>query len=622
MPNGHFSSLLIIVFLAFIVPVILSRFKRLRLPIVVGEILAGVIIGRSGFQLIPSDEPILVFLADLGFVFLMFLSGMEIDFSSFSLSSRSNNNGPQSSRFGPASLAAISFALTLVCSFAISFGLVHFGLAQNVWMMALILSTTSLGVVVPVLKEKRLIGGKFGQTLLFSALIADFVTMILITIMIAALSQGLTFNVLLIGLLFVVFFIIFRFGNFLNKLPGVRGMFQELSHATAQIKVRGAFTIMMAFIVLSQALGTEIILGAFLAGACLALLKTPEDYQITNQLESIGYGFLIPIFFIKVGIDINLGVILSSPKALLLVPLLVVAAFAVKFVPAMIFRFNYNWKETIAAGALLSARLSLIIAAASISLTLGIISETMNAAILLVAILTVTLAPLLFSAIHSPDETQQQIPIVVVGADELGLQVASQLSSHKEQVVTIDQDEHLATRAERRGFNIIAVDFDCLDGQAENYFKQAQTLICTYADTELNFHVCQIARTNYGIPNVIAWVTRPSDAFRFEQLGVNTINAALDLSSLLVMMARNPTTYALLTRSNDNKEVYEVVVENEVYAGKSLRQLNLPGDILVLALRRNGELLVPHGNTRIELGDHLTLVSSNEWIAIGQALFI
>ncbi len=369
-----FTSLLIVVFLAFIVPIGLSRFKVLRLPIVVGEILAGILIGRSGLGWVSSNEPTLDFMAEFGFIFLMFLSGMEIDFSSLSWgTSQGKKRGIN--LVEPLPLAIINFSLTLVLAVIIGLGLVQLGLAQNPWMLGLILSTTSLGVVVPVLKEKGVIGNSYGQSILLAALIADFATMLLITILVAVLSRGITFDVLLVGLLFVAFFVVLRFGRLFNRLPGVRRVFDELSHATAQIKIRLVFALMLAFVVLSQALGTEIILGAFLAGACIALLITPKDEQLTHQLDTIGYGFLIPIFFIKVGIDFNLSALLASPNAMLLVPLLVLAALVVKFAPALIFRLRYSWRETFSIGALLSSRLSLIIAAAAIGTRLGVISE-------------------------------------------------------------------------------------------------------------------------------------------------------------------------------------------------------------------------------------------------------
>ncbi len=621
MAENHFVPLLIVVVLAFIVPVTLSRFKRLKLPIVVGEILAGIIIGRSGFHLIAPDEPVLDFLAEFGFVFLMFLSGMEIDFSSLSLNNKRSGNAKKNKEIGPVGLAGINFGLTLLLSLGISVLLAKTGVTKNIWMMGLILSTTSLGVVVPVLKEKRLIGDTLGQTILLAALFADLITMLLITVMVAVLSKGLTLEILLVGLLFVAVFLFLRFANFLSRFTWVNKVIGELSHATAQIKVRGAFAIMLMFVVLSQTLGVEIILGAFLAGAVLALIKTPDDREIIHQLESIGYGFLIPIFFISVGLNINLFAIFESPGELILVPVLVLSAFAVKFLPSLIFRLRFSWRESLSAGAILSARLSLIIAAATISMRIGIISETVNAEILLVAILTVTFAPLIFSAIYKHKDEEIQIPIVIIGANELGLQVASQLKKHLEKIIILDKDPASIQRAKQIGFNAFVADVSNNLTPTEEYLKNVKILICTYADLELNLGVCTVARTIYAVPRIISQVTNPAEIHRFEQLDVTTTNAALDFASVLVMLARNPTAYSLLTRTDDQTEVYEVVVENKSCIGKSLRQLNLPGDTLIVALRRNGELLVPHGNTCLEANDHLTLFSSLEWIEAGQRLF-
>src|SRR5210317_245133 len=104
MMDNHFVPLLIIASLAFLVPLILSRFKKLRLPIVVGEILAGIVIGHSGLQLIPPDQPIIDFMAELGFVFLMFISGMEIDFSTLALPTKRGIKGKRKEKFSPLGL--------------------------------------------------------------------------------------------------------------------------------------------------------------------------------------------------------------------------------------------------------------------------------------------------------------------------------------------------------------------------------------------------------------------------------------------------------------------------------------------------------------------------------------
>ena len=119
--------------------------------------------------------------------------------------------------------------------------------------------------------------------------------MILITVVIATISHGLTLDILLISLLFVVFFLLYRLGIVsLNRFESLRRTLEDLSHTTARIKIRGAFTIMLLFVVLAEVLGAEIILGAFIAGAMLSLLSTREDLEAMHQLEAVGFRLLHP----------------------------------------------------------------------------------------------------------------------------------------------------------------------------------------------------------------------------------------------------------------------------------------------------------------------------------------
>jgi Kef-type K+ transport system membrane component KefB len=394
-----FAPLLIVVMLAFLVPLLLSSVRgRLAVPIVVGEIVAGMIVGGSGFGWVVPENGALALLKELGFVLLMFLSGMEIDFRS--LRRTNPQQTTQHSAWRPLPLAVLNFGITLLLAGVFAWGLKWIGATTDPLMMGLILSTTALGVVVPILKEAGVNQTLFGQTILLATVIADFVTMFLISVLVAVISRGLTAEILLVFLLFVAFFFAARFGSFLSRIEPLQRIIEELSHATAQIKVRAAFSTLLIFVVLAEKLGIEIIVGAFLAGAIVALLRTPEDRELSSQLEGIGFGFFIPIFFIMVGVDFNLPALLSSTGALLSVPLLLGAAIAVKIIPALVFRLNHTWREALAAGILMCPRLSLIIAAAAIGEKLGIIDESVNAAIVLVAIVTVTASPLAFLRVY------------------------------------------------------------------------------------------------------------------------------------------------------------------------------------------------------------------------------
>jgi Kef-type K+ transport system membrane component KefB len=614
-----FLPMLVVLLIAFAVPIVLSRFKRFSIPIVVGEIVAGMIVGRSGLSLIPWDDLLIGIFANFGIVFLMFLSGMEIDFNS--LRGFSPAGEEKRRQTSVVSLAILHFVLTVCLASVASYLLVLFGLANNQWLVALILSTTSLGVVVPVLKESNLIGERFGQCILVSAVIADFATMLLITLSVAILSHGLTAEVLLITLLFVAFFVIYSFGTIFNKANGLRRTIQELSHATAQIKVRAAFAIMLGFVALSQTLGSEIILGAFLAGAIIGLLRTAEDADLSHQLEAIGFGFFIPIFFVKVGLGFNLPALLASSGALLLVPFLFVGAVLVKMIPALIFTVNFSFRESLAAGALLSARLSLIIAASAIGLRLGVIGDSVNSAIILVAIGTVIAAPLVFLRITPGGQRAQRRRIVVVGANDLGIHVARRLQAHLESVSIVDSDSERAAQAAGRSFETLSCNPERADAAMAALCGSARALVCTYDDPQLSYQVCDLAKNRYGVPHVVAQLNDASERSRFEAIGVTTLNAALDRPSLLALLARTPAIYTLFARTDDDKEVCEVTLTHERDIDKPLHQLGMPAGLLALAIRRNGELLVPHGNTRLCLEDRLTLVGSLEDIEAAKRRF-
>ena len=302
-------SLLLITTLAALVPLLASRLRGWRIPIVIGEILAGMIIGTSGFNLV-APSPILDFLAEFGFVFLMFISGLEVDVSALTMPALEEEREPFWR--APLFLAIFSFILTLVGAFAIAFGLGKVGLVRSPLIMGLILSTTSLGIVVPVLKERGIAPTRYGQLMLVTALIADVVTLVLLSVAFGILQKGFALQLILILSLLLLFAVFLRMGIVVSKVPGLRKVVQELSTATAQIRVRGAIALMVAWATLAHALGIEVILGAFLAGVIVRIIAGPEEAVLREKLDALGFGFFIPIFFISVGSRFDINVLIGS----------------------------------------------------------------------------------------------------------------------------------------------------------------------------------------------------------------------------------------------------------------------------------------------------------------------
>ena len=378
---------------------------------------------------------------------------------------------------------------------------------------------------------------------------------------------------------------------------------------------------MLIFVALAEMLGTEIILGAFLAGAIVSLLKRPEDESLVHELDAIGYGFFIPIFFIMVGVDFNLTSLISSPSALLMVPLLLVAAAAVKLLPSLVFKSSFSWKQTLAAGTLLSSRLSLIIAASAIGLRIGVISEPLNAAIILVAISTVVIAPPLFVKLIPRKGIAEEPAILVMGAGPIGIQVAEHIQNHGDQVILIDEDPSRIERALRHGLRAIQADTDRYHPDTEELLNNASRLVCVFSDVEKNFRIVSRARSTYGIDHVIARTTAPGEISRFEKLGVTPINPATDQAILLGLVVRNPTMYELLTRTDDNRDLCEIAIRNPDYLDRPLKEIEFPNDLLVVAVRKDGELIVPRGDTVLRRGDHLTVLGSEDCVGNTRNLF-
>jgi Trk K+ transport system NAD-binding subunit len=138
---------------------------------------------------------------------------------------------------------------------------------------------------------------------------------------------------------------------------------------------------------------------------------------------------------------------------------------------------------------------------------------------------------------------------------------------------------------------------------------------------EKNYRICSRARTTYGINHVVARLSVPGEISRFEKLGVTPLNAATDQAILLGLVTRNPTMYELLTRTDDARDLCEIAIRNPRYLNRPLREIEFPNDLLVVAVRKGGELIVPTGETVLQRGDQLTVLGPNDCVENTRSLF-
>lgn len=609
--HSTFLPLLLITLLAVAVPLLASRIRAVRVPIVVGEILAGVAIGQSGLNLV-EPSPTLDFLAEFGFAFLMFLSGLEVSFETLFAVSEVGDGRPAWQR--PIPLAVLSFGLTLLLALLTGFALAAFGLVSNPILMGLILSTTSLGIVMPILKERRLMSTGYGQTLLVTALVSDFSTLLLLSIAIAVLSRGLSLDIILFLALLGAFMTAARISRWISSNKLLARISDELAHATAQIRVRGSFALMVIWAVLAESLGLEVILGAFLAGAILSVGGQGQESPLREKLDAIGYGFFIPIFFIMAGTRFDLQALLLSPQSLILVAILILAAYLIKLIPAGVFRSLFGWRETLAGGILLSSRLSLIIAASAIALDMGMISTSTNSAILLVAMLTCTVSPILFNRFLSPAPEVSRRGVVVLGTGQLAVLLGQRLRQTGERVAYIGSDQNQLAHLAEQGFDVAYGDPANPDVLEQAGLGTARALLAVTKRPEIMIAVCRLALNQFGVPAVIARADGSAGAQTLEQMGVRVVQPAMAVIMAMEGALHFPSAFNLLVERGEDLDLADVRLLNRSIAGNPLRDVRLPGDALVLGIHRDGGMLVPHGDTVLEYGDVLMLVGSPDCI--------
>jgi Kef-type K+ transport system membrane component KefB len=376
-----FTNLLVVMAIAFGAPLLLGLFPRVQLPSVVLEIVAGILVGPSLLGLAEVDQSLEV-VALLGLAFVLFLAGLEIEFEKL--------RGPL------LRLTGLGFALSFAIAVVVSFGLQAGGLVDTPLLVAIILCATSLGVLVPVLKDSGEIASTFGQLIIAAASIADFGAIILLTIFFSG-EGGTGSTLLLLGALFALAATVFAVVRGAEHSMRIRDDLLRLQDTTAQIRVRAALVLLVGFAALAEQLGLEVILGAFIAGAIVSLVDRDEVMthpEFRRKLEAIGFGFFIPVFFVTSGVRFDLDALTASASNLLMVPVFLLALLAARGLPAVVYRGALDARHTAIAGLMQATSLPFIVAATAIGRELDLIDAAASAALIGAGLLSVLLFPL------------------------------------------------------------------------------------------------------------------------------------------------------------------------------------------------------------------------------------
>ena len=365
-------SLVFISLGAFLLPLLGNKIK---IPGIVLEIAYGIIVGPILNLVSPSE--FISGLAILGFLLLMFLSGFEIEIEKF------QENGIRALL-----LPSLMFTGTVLLSFFLVTRL------NYPFFLGLVLCTTSVAIVIPILRSDDTIKSNYGQLLFMTALLSDILTLLGATILASVeRSGGFGIKNLNVILYFVFVTLVLRI---VKRIAWWNPqLFSRMfdGNDPEELGIRSSIALMLTLVGVAVLFEIEAILGAFLAGTIFAFIF-PNRGSLESSLKGFSYGFLIPIFFINIGLNYDISVF-SNTQFYIEVLYLFGIAIVVKLLPTILLIFNgINLKQIFAGGFLLSARFSLIIAMAEIGVEIDLISKAIEQQIILLAVLTATIAPI------------------------------------------------------------------------------------------------------------------------------------------------------------------------------------------------------------------------------------
>jgi Kef-type K+ transport system membrane component KefB len=378
-----FADLTVVLALAFAIPLGLALVPRLRVPAAVVELSGGIVVGP---HVLGWAEPsaLVEVLATIGLAMLLFLAGLEIDTRAFRATVLHRAGGALG---GSVVLAAVAGLL-----------LAAMGIVDHAGLVAVALTATSLGLVVPIVRDAGHAGSPAGQLTLAGAAAGEFAAIVALSLLFSMHATTTGARVQLLAGFVAVSAVIAIGAATSGRSTAVSRALLALQDTTAQIRVRGAMLLLALLVFAAERSGLETILGAFVAGLVVSIVDrdTMRTHPLLHvKLDAIGFGFVIPIFFVASGMRFDLDALTERPSTLLRVPVLLLALLVVRAVPAYIaFRPLVGARPALASGLLQSATLPVVLAATMIGEDLGLIGAATSAALVAAALVSCLLFPI------------------------------------------------------------------------------------------------------------------------------------------------------------------------------------------------------------------------------------
>jgi Kef-type K+ transport system membrane component KefB len=370
-------TLVLIVGIGVLSPILAEFSGKLGIPAMVIEIVLGIVVGADVLNIAHTGTVVTAF-SDLGLAFLMFLAGFELDLLRI--------------RGRPLRLAAASWVSSAGLAVVISLALIATGLEHDPVVFGLTLTTTALGTLLPVIRHAGVLETEFGRHVMAAGTVGEFGPIVVVSVFLT--QRDPTISILLL-VAFLATAVAAALLATRTQQPRVVAMLKRHLHSSSQLPIRISVLLIFLLVYLAFKLGLDVLLGAVAAGIVVRLFTEGEDQEvIQGKLEAIGFGFLIPIFFVVSGMTFDLHSLFDTPSAALRIPLYLVLFLAVRGAPALlVYRRQLPKRELMPLALFSVTGLPLIVVIAEIGVAANKMTHENAAALIAAGILCVLIFP-------------------------------------------------------------------------------------------------------------------------------------------------------------------------------------------------------------------------------------
>ncbi len=400
--TGSFLTIVVVAAVAAGLVSVLAR--RIAIPVVVLEIVLGIVVGPRLANLAQPDE-FIDFFSNLGLGMLFFFAGYEIDFERI--------------RGMPLRLAGYGWATSLALAYAIGGVLAEAGIVLSLVYVGTAMATTAIGTLIPILHDADELHTPFGTQLLAAGAMGEFGPILLVTLVFSTQTAVKSAAILIAFVILAVLAGILA----VRSVGRAWAVFERTLESSSQLAIRAAVVMVFALAGLAASLGLDLLLGGFVAGVILRLaLRGREVHVLESKLTAVGYGFLIPFFFVVSGLKLDLPALTQHPRELLKLPLFLVLFLIVRGVPALVlYRKVLPERRDRVALALFSAtELPLVVAVTTIAVSNGHMRASTAASLVAAAILSTAIYPVLGLRLRGDRATSAAAMTDLSGETDLG----------------------------------------------------------------------------------------------------------------------------------------------------------------------------------------------------------